>query len=363
MNRDECLVEFNEKIVQKYLEEYCNKFHKNIERNTETIKNLIFNSLKDICDSKNIITEEDKITVLQFEILRTDILNESYKIRLNGYNNLFYLDENPVSKYIDFKFLFNEFLEFKNKLIEESKVYVGKVNKYDIQKILFDVVIKCYINMSFEVRRWLWDFEEQNLLKKEALNDFYQIKWGEYQGISEVVFSMDNREKTIEDFKNLKKQSKSETPYIYTVWKNCEFKGIEEKEENLMFINFKGSLLQDSNFLKSQMITSQFKNSKIKGCKFINSILAGSVFENSIIENSKFNNSNLIGVNFNKASLKEVCFKGCNLKQSNFIDVKFEDVSFEEADLEGAVFNEEDIPFIKLSPEQLQTIVIYGGDN
>ena len=70
----------------------------------------------------------------------------------------------------------------------------------------------------------------------------------------------------------------------------------------------------------------------------------------------------MLGTNFEKTKLCDVDFSGCDLRQASFINAKFSNVSFEGADLEEAIFNEEDIPFIKLSPEQLQEIYIYGGN-
>ncbi len=357
-NREEALKEFKESIAKELINEVINTFKEKLTENSDLTQKLILDSIKEMIE-KN---PEKKLMILQFELFRIDILNKTFKICLHGYDNLYYFDENPLENYIDLKFLFDDFTKLNENLITKSKGYVGKVNKYDVDETIIEAVMTCYKNMSLEVRRWLWDLDEEPFLNEGNMNDFYYIKWGEYQGDSEVVFAMDNREKSMEDFLKLKNQSEKNDVYIYSVWKKADFKTLSSIEDNLMFVSFKNSSFKDSSFTKCNMIMNQFKNSHIDNCIFEEDDLSGAVFENSTINKINFNNSTLLGTNFEKTKLCDVDFSGCDLRQASFINAKFSNVSFEGADLEEAIFNEEDIPFIKLSPEQLQEIYIYGGN-
>lgn len=55
--------------------------------------------MKSLISKANEIKEEEKkIAVFQFELLRINILNESYKILIHGYNSSWYLDTKPYTK-------------------------------------------------------------------------------------------------------------------------------------------------------------------------------------------------------------------------------------------------------------------------
>jgi hypothetical protein len=152
MNREESLKEFKEKVVKTLEEESISVFEKKFKDDEEKVKEIIINGMKSLISKANEIKEEKKIAVFQFELLRINILNESYKILIHGYNSSWYLDTKSIYEEIDLRFLFETFITFKEKLIKEKRIYMGKVNDYDIQKIMFESVVKCYKDMSQTVR-------------------------------------------------------------------------------------------------------------------------------------------------------------------------------------------------------------------
>ncbi|AGF55356.1 uncharacterized protein YjbI with pentapeptide repeats/ribosomal protein S17E [Clostridium saccharoperbutylacetonicum] len=365
MNREEALEHFDENITKKLAEDFKLKVEENFKANEEKIKNLIIAAMKSIIKKAKDFQEikkEYKIAVFQFELLRINILNQSYKILAHGYNSSWYLDSDSIYEEIDLSFLFEPFDSFKEKLKKEKKMYMGKVNDYDIEKIIFELVSKYYMDISENVRNWLWDLDEEDWMQESSVDNYYVVKWSEYHGKSETLFAMDNREKNIKELLELKKQDEEKLPFVYSVWKNSVFENGDLTNQNMLFINFKGSKLKNINFSECCIVRGQFKATEIKKCQFANSKLVGTSFENSKIEDSEFSSGNLLGGDFRKAELRYVDFSNSNLKNSNFINAKFKNVSFEGADLEGAIFSAKDIPFINLTSEQLQTIYIDGGE-
>ncbi|MBU3104332.1 pentapeptide repeat-containing protein [Clostridium gasigenes] len=365
MNREESLEQFKEKVVKNLAEESKLSVEKNFKDNEEKVKELIIKGMKNLIKRAKESKEENnenKIAVFQFEFLRINIINESYKILIHGYNSLWYLDSNSIYEEIDLRFLFEPFIKIKEKLIKEKRIYMGKVNDYDIQKIIFELTAKCYMDISKTVRIWLWDLDEEEWMKESSIEDFYTVKWSEYQGKSETLFVMDNREKNIKEFLELKRQPEEKTPYIYTVWKNSTLEDGDLTKQNMLFINFKGSKLKNINFSECDIIRGQFKDTKVKRCIFTNARVTLTSFENSKVEDSDFSNVDCTGADFRKSELRYVDFSNADLKNSNFINAKFKNVSFEGANLEDAIFSSKDIPFINLTSEQLQTIYIDGGE-
>lgn len=363
MNREQAIKHYKENVAKMLVNEYENKFNENFIKQEKKAKKIIIDSMKSIINK--VISQKDdnndyKLSVFQFELLRINIIDESYKIYIHGYSSLWYLDDNSVYEYIDLKFLFEPFVELKQKLLEARKKYLGKINIYDIQAIIFEIAVKVFNELSGVVREWLWDLDEEEWIKNPIIDDFYIVKWSEYLGQSETVFAMDNKQKSITDLLELKKKSKEKNIYIYTVWKNCDFQEAEFKEENMLFINFKGSSLKKINFINTNMVRAQFKNTSIKECKFEEAILISSSFEGAKINDCDFVGSDLREVDFKDSIISNSSFKDANLQNSYFVWAKFNNVSFAGANLEGAIFKAEDIPFLHLTSEQLQTIFIEG---
>ena len=362
MNREESLEEFKEKVVKNLGEESVAGFEKNFKNNEEKVKELIINGIKSLIKKAMESKNENKIAVFQFEFLRINIINESYKILIHGYNSFWYLDSDSIYEEIDLSFLFEPFISFKEKLIKGKRIYMGKVNDYDIQKIIFELTAKCYMDMSKTIRNWFWNLDEEQWMQEISVEDFYVVKWSEYQGKSETLFSMDNREKNIKELLELKKQPEEKLHFVYTVWKNSTLEDGDLAKQNMLFINFKGSKLKNINFSECDIVRGQFKDTEVKRCTLTKCSLIGTSFENSKIEDSDFSNGDCTGVDFRKSELRYVDFSNANLKNSNFINTKFKHVSFEGANLEDAIFSSKDIPFINLTSEQLQTIYIDGGE-
>lgn len=365
MNREQALVHYNENVSDKLLKEYEEKFKENFLANKDKTKNIIIEAMKNIikkAETNQEIIKDYKLSVFQFELLRINIIDESYKIFIHGYSSLWYLDDNSVYEYLDLKYLFEPIIELKQKLIQGKKIYLGKVNKYDIQKIIFEIVVKSFNDMSETVRGWLWNLDEEEWINNTIVEEFYIVKWSEYLGDSETLFAMDNKEKTITDLLELKKKSKEKGPFIYSVWKNSKLEQGKFEEDNMLFINFKGSNLRKIDFLKNNMVRAQFKNSTIYMSKFEEVVLIGASFEGAKITDCKFENSDLRNVDFKNAYLNNISFKNTNLQNAYFASAEFTHVSLEEAIVDGAIFKAGDIPFLHLTSKQLQTIYIEGEE-
>lgn len=360
MNREDALIDFKSKMTEKYITKYNMLLIDTYNNNKTKIHDMIFQAIKSIIDKGMLHFNftKNKIAMFQFEILRTDILNESFKITLHGYNSYWYLDENPVYDYVDFKFLFKPLIELRKELETEMKVYIGKINKYDVQNILFTVAIEFFNNMSSDVRKWLWNLDDNEWIKVQCINEFYKVRWGEYQGKSEIVFAMDHIKKDTKDFLQLGKQDEHKKPYVYSVWRESIINNCKINDRNMLFVNFKESSLEKVEFVLCKMISAQFENCNMNETSFIDTILAGTSFCKANLSKCSFEKSNLFGSDFSNSYLNNVNFNKCNLSKSIFVNATIENVSFENADVSDAIFSSKSVPYLHLTPEQLQTIYI-----
>lgn len=365
MNREEALKDFKENVAKNLIEYSKKEFEKILVENEGALRLKFINEIEDLGSKVKEIQKKDKdykIVVIQIELLRINVLNENYKIWIHGYNNKWYLDEDAIYEELDLKFLFNPFIELKKELIKAKKVYIGKINNYDIEEIIFETVAQCYNNMSTKAREWLWNLDENQWINEGVFSDIYIVKWSEYRSDSETIFAMDKREKTRDQLLELKDVQKEKLPFVYSVWRKSSLQDVDLNEEAMLFINFKESNLKNIGFENSVLIMSQFKDTKIKKCNFKNSKLIGTSFENALLEKCNFDEADVKGVNFKRAKLREATFKNSDLRGAVFIEATLENVVFEGANVEEAIFSEQQVPFLHLTPEQLQTIYISGGE-
>ncbi|TCO68076.1 pentapeptide repeat-containing protein [Marinisporobacter balticus] len=325
MTREEALIDFEE-AVKELLQKYEEGFHEDVRKNQSLFKDTVIDHLKSICEKVchfQKAHEAYKVKYFQFSILRTSIVNKTYTIYLNTYNQSWYLDDDTQYIEIDLSFLFKSLEELQRKLYEKSKPYIGKINKSDIEKIILRQAIEYNQYIAHIARLMLQNIDEEDWFEKVQKPDVYCIRWGAYQDQSELIFQMDTNKKTTNDFLEVLKLTNDEAnkdALVYTVFKDSEILDTLCIEKNMMFANFKGSTIND--------------------CSFKQSMLLGANFKNTILKN----------VNFYKS----------NLRGATFVGATFKDISFENAQLEGAMFLREDVPFLHLSPSQLQDIYIEG---
>lgn len=359
MNREEALVEYNENIVKSLVEEARNKFEQLCNDNEVELENRLVGAFRDLIQKCNDECDRgEDITIFQYEMLRSNILNESYIIYLHGYNKNWYLDDKPLCIEIDLKFIFEPYIELKEKLLREKKIYLGKVNSYDVQNIIFNSVIEAFKELSEALRTWFWDVDEEDYVMNNLKSEFYLIKISEYESGSETVFAMDNRIKNNRDIEEYMKYAKGEAPLVYSVWKNSEFTNMDLSDNPMVLINFKGSKLQNVNFTNCAIARGNYKDTELIECNFNKCNLVASVFENAVISETSFEETFATNMDFTKCKFKGVSFKNADLRQSLFIDTEFEDVNFEGANVENCIFDLDVIPYIHLSAAQLQTVRI-----
>lgn len=362
MNRNESIEDFNNNIAKDLIEQCKNTFNEKLKDNVLELKKVLRDGIKSVVseiEEVQKVNPEYRVYLLQFEFLRSNVLNDSYKVYISGYNESVYLDGQSISKEVDLKFLFKPLINLKEELLESVRKYLGKINKYDIESIILDAASKCYLNMVYSARECMLDIDEEEYLTEDVMGKYYFIQWAEYHTKGEIIFAMDNRKKEKEEFLELKKYPKEKMLYVYTVWKNVYFEDCDVSNQKMLFINFKESKLTKIDFSNNYLLKSQFEQTNIKKCKFINCKSMGSSFKISDIRETSFENADFRNVNFENSNLVDVDFKNTDLSNAVFIGCKFENVTFENSILENAIFSEDDIPYIHLSPQQLQKIYIW----
>ena len=137
MKREEALAKFCEE-EQNYIDGIKAGFLVKIQENANDIADCLQKVFSDI---RTAVEEKGKkdIMFIHFSILRIDFLNHIYRFLAQVMDARWYMDTAPVEVTFLLGDCFSAFTEARKKLELDSKKYMGKVNRYDIDNLLKEV--------------------------------------------------------------------------------------------------------------------------------------------------------------------------------------------------------------------------------
>ncbi len=320
MTRQEAQEQF-QKEAQPILEQGKTQFYQNFSEKVEELAEILQKVITDI-RGKVEEFEKEKIMFFHFSLMRVGILQENYEVLAQAMDARWYMDTEPAEVWFSLDCLFSMFLEVRKTLKEEARKYMGKINSYDIEYLIEEVVMECNSFIAQQLRFMFRDIEENNDFMAIEKTDVWGIYWGEYRDNYELVVHVDREPKTQLDFDRALRQTKNvESNMISGFWYETQIKDSDCKDKLLYFI--------------------QFENCQLENICFDGAILSGAQFKNCTIKNCSFQN----------AKIRQAIFENCSWENNNFMG----------ADMAETVVSEKGIPFMHLEPEQLQTIYIDRG--
>lgn len=317
MKREEALCKFREEECD-YINEVKARFLSNIQESANDIAGCLQNVFAEIRRTVE-KTEKKDIMFIHFSMLRFDFLNHTYRFLAQIMNAKWYMDMEPVEVTFSLEDYFSVFTEAGERMELDSKKYMGKINRYDINNLLMEAGIECNIMLANLLRFVFRDIEENQDFKALPKLNTWGIRWGEYRDASELIACADREKKDQKDWNRAIRETKNNPGrLVSSFWYETELQDTDCKGLPLCFLQLENCRLQNVNFEKANLIGARFKNCTLSTC------------------------------DFKKASLRQTIFEGC----------KWENCDFQEADLTECIFYEDDIPFLHLDAEQLQVILI-----
>lgn len=314
-----------EQVIQMYLEdaagpveEYRRQMGQHLLERSEQLESMVRDALKCLGEK---IREQGKeyVSFFYVSLLRTDLQNRNYRFLLHSMNLQWYLDGEPVEVYFGAGDLLEPLDKLWDILIKKSQKYMGVVNLYDIQHILFGELKSIDSAISRILRYRLRDWESKGIFSNISLSPYWLFKWGEYRDQSEFILQTDRTPKGKEMWQEeVRKAAHKPETMVFGYWYQGEYEGDRLEMLDMRFTVFEECSLKALSFDRCNLEGSRFTGSKITGCSFA----------------------------------------GCNLWGADFMDCTFEGATFSGSELSGARFPSQSIPFLNLDPEQLQTILI-----
>lgn len=317
MDREKALEDYQERIaplIQKFHHQMGTYLREHAEELEQTVKGAI-----DELGEKMASQGKEYVSYLYISMLKTDVLCRSYRFLLHAMNLKWYLDEETIEVYFDAGNLMGPFDELWDRLEQENYGYMGAVNQYDIQHIMFGQLREVDSAIAHILRYRLRDWKKKELFSKVTLPNFWLLKWGEYRDRTEIILYTDQE---------VKEQR---------VWK---------------------SQLKEAIFKPETMVFSYWYQGDYEDCLITQMDMRFMVMEECVLKDFKFLDCNLEGARFTGASLTGCIFEGCNLSGVDFSGCTFKDVSFAGSEMADALLMADSVPFLNLSPEQLQAILL-----
>lgn len=317
MDREKALLRFKERTAgrrQEYREQMGRRLLDGGEYLEKAVKGAI-----DCLGEEMGRQGKEYVSFLYLSLLRTDVLSHNYRFLLQAMDLNWYLDEEPVQVYFDTGDLYAPLEELWADLTEESHSYMGAVNPYDIQGLIFDELKAIDGTIAGILRYRLRDWQGKEIFAKVPLTPQWLLKWGEYRDQTEFLLQTEQIHKGQEAWEaELKKAARKPEAMIFSYWYQGSYEGNRLEGLDMRFTVFEGCRLQSLGFTRI----------------------------------------NLEGARFTGSSLYDCHFEDCSLLGADFTGCSIEGASFVGTDLSGALFPAKSVPFLKLDPEQLQAILI-----
>lgn len=287
-----------------------------IQERSQQLESTIKAAVDELGD-RMVKQQKEYVSFLYISMLKTNLIQKNYQFLLQAANFRWYLDDELIEVYFSAEDLLEPLEKLWNELSEKSHIYRGAINQYDIQHIIFEELSFIDAVISQVLRYQLRNWEEKEIFSKITLSPYWFLKWGEYQDQTEFIIHTDRTEKDESIWRReLKKAIHKPETMVFSYWYRGEYEDRSIKALDMRFIVFEDSKLKGIEFQQCNMEGSKFRNCNIAGCSF----------------------------------------EGCNLYGADFTNCTFKHVSFPHAELEEAIFPAHSVPFLDLTPEQLQTI-------
>jgi len=275
--------------------------------------------------------KKNAIAFINFSLLRTNLLARKHELRIDAYDENWYLDRVECSGSYDVSQLFRWIDQFADNLEATRKKYMGKLKFSEMQKLIFEESNKYMIFVAELMRVAIKKATMTESFQQVKRHEVFVICIGGYQDRVDILYKEDSTVKDAKVVKRyLEKNKDQDDPFAYEICENLDLSKADFSGLNLMFSQFSGCDFTDVNLQDSTLLMNDFKSAIFRNTNFENSQLFDVDFSGSILE----------GVDFRGSKLKHVLFKGATL-----INVKFDEALFiEQLDFENATLQDTEIP-------------------
>lgn len=278
MTREEALRVFKqehnqllEQCRQRFIDDFPNKVQTLMER-----INHAFAAIRNQVEEQG----KEKIVYFHFSLLRCDLLVRKFTVLLQVQDIRWFLDPMPLDTQFSVDFLYEDFVQTWNWLLDERKKYIGKVTAYDVDFMMTDMIVACNHVVGNALRYFFRDIESSTefaAIPKEVVWDIY---WGEYRDEAILTARVSRIPNTQKEWQSAVRLDMEGTKLSESYWYQASLEGGDCSGKLLCFMTFEECRLKNINFKAANLTGAVFRNCLIETCDFESAILNTALFEN-----------------------------------------------------------------------------------
>jgi len=327
LNKQEALQHFKEHVVQERLEQRLDEVQQIFnQRQAELIADLIAN-FQHFCQQVSDMQNEGKkadIAFINFSMLRTSILSESYVYLIEAYSNEWYEDLHKCHFTYDVSWLYSCFTLLMTDLKQEYKKYMGVLNEADAEIAALETIPYFHQFIVALLRFAIPDLIDIPSYQSIGKSAKITIRVGEYKDISEQIYAIDDQAAVMES-----SILQNQDGFAYEDAHNSNLHGLNMERQDMRYSDFTGAQLE----------AARFKECFLFGIRWYRAVLAGCDFGGSVISDGDFRYADLQNAVFCQASAQHLNHKGKRLP--GVMGLHFEYANLDQADLTGIHFFEQ----------------------
>lgn len=292
-----------DKLVEDFLESFCS-----------------------YCDKIYKMQQQGKkgaVCYIHFSVLRTNILLRKHEIRLDAYDENWYMDLEECSGSYAAGEIYSYLDEYGELLEELRRESPGMVSLAKAQERIFSESRIYLFYVAELIRAGMKKAVQTEAYQRIRRGDCFVVCIGGFLDKFDILYKEDHR---VKDSREVRRYLESEkrTVYSYEICENLDLsKG-----------NYEGLEFQYSSFAGCDFTGGSWNKSRLLFCNFQNTILKDAKMEGMKIFDTDFSGAKLENVSFAGGKLKHLSFTGAVLFQVDFSKALLaEEINFEGAEM------------------------------
>ncbi len=287
----------------------------------------------DYCNQIALMQKQGKkgdIAYIHFSVLRTNILLGKHELRVDAYDENWYLDSVECSYSYPVEEIYCYLGKYSDAVMDLWQKTQEINNLADAYRKVFDAGNIYLFYVAELIRMGMKRMHQSESFLAVNKAECFIVGIGGYMDRFDILYKEDH---TIKDSKEVKRylQSGQQSLFSHEICKKLDLSGGNYEDLEFQYSSFVGCDFSKSSFSKSRFVFCNFRNSVLKDVK-MNKV---KIFDGD------FSGARLENIDFSGAKLKCISFEAAELKNVNFANaILAEDITFKNAKMVDCVLPE-----------------------